>query len=226
MRHLSPPPGQCSAVRLRSTARPRCQDGDRIDIGRDRRVRRKDGPQVGRGLHQLRPSAHYSLRPVSGHVQQRLARKPVAVASHAAAGTRRSVVAQPTSAGRPAGRRLAPGPSVSLLSGTKCRAWSPAKSTPKAKSFALIQPLSDQTHNAGKGSAVSTSISCLTNPTFSEISSHKTTTGHTARTHLWKHTASESLKPACCPTIGQSSQKGRQSARNGAICGNLSSCDP
>jgi hypothetical protein len=57
-----PPPGPVSSGDA-APDRPahRCQDADRITIGRDRRVRRKDGPQLGCGLHQRRPSAHQAL---------------------------------------------------------------------------------------------------------------------------------------------------------------------
>jgi hypothetical protein len=81
----------------------RCQDRDRITVGRGRRVRRKDGPQLGCGLHQLRPSTHHSQRPVSGHVEQRLPRQPVAVVeefSDRAALIRRHWCSPPTP-GRP-----------------------------------------------------------------------------------------------------------------------------
>jgi len=102
MPHLSAPPGpvSCCAAAANGPAH-RCQDGDRISTGRDRRVRREDGPQLRRGLHQLRPYTHHSQRPVSRHVEQRLARQPVAVVqelSDRAALTRRHQCSPPTPA--------------------------------------------------------------------------------------------------------------------------------
>jgi len=78
--HLSAPAGPvtCGDAAVNGPAH-RCQDGHRISIGQDRRVRRKGGPQLGCGSHQLRPSTHHSWRPVSGHVEQRLACQPVTV---------------------------------------------------------------------------------------------------------------------------------------------------
>jgi hypothetical protein len=48
---LGPRPGQCSRgeAAVNGPAH-RCQDGDRISTGRDRRVRKKGGPQLGRGF--------------------------------------------------------------------------------------------------------------------------------------------------------------------------------
>ena len=78
------------------------------------------------------------------------------------------------------------GPSMSVPSGTKCRAWSAARSTPKAKScpgdLAPARSVAAQARSAAcrsrpttpaRASAVSTSIACLSNRTSSESLSQK-----------------------------------------------------
>ena len=95
-------------------------------------------------------------------------------------------LAPPTSAGRPVRNRLDTGPSMSIASGTKCRAWSAARSTPKAKScpgdLAPARSVAAQARSAAcrrrpttpaRASAVSTSIACLSNRTSSESLSQK-----------------------------------------------------
>jgi hypothetical protein len=88
---------------------------------------------------------------------------------------------------RPAGSPQAgTGPSMSITSGTKSRAWSAARSTPKAKScpgdLALARSVAAQARSAARRrrpttparvSAVSTSIVCLSNRTSSESLSQK-----------------------------------------------------
>jgi hypothetical protein len=88
---------------------------------------------------------------------------------------------------RPAGSSpTGAGPSMSVPSGTKCRAWSAARSTPKAKSCpgdpALARSAAAQASTAAcrsrrttpaSVSAVSTSITCLSNRTSSESLSQK-----------------------------------------------------
>ena len=88
---------------------------------------------------------------------------------------------------RPAGSPpTGTGPSMSVPSGTKCRAWSAARSTPKAKScpgdLAPARSVAAQARSAAcrsrpttpaRASAVSTSIACLSNRTSSESLSQK-----------------------------------------------------
>ena len=88
---------------------------------------------------------------------------------------------------RPAGSPpTGTGPSMSITSGTKCRAWSAARSTPKAKScpgdLAPARSVAAQARSAAcrsrpttpaRVSAVSTSIACLSNRTSSESLSQK-----------------------------------------------------
>jgi hypothetical protein len=88
---------------------------------------------------------------------------------------------------RPAGSPQAgTGPSMSITSGTKSRAWSAARSTPKAKScpgdLAHARSVAAQARSAAcrsrrttpaRASAVSTSIACLSNRTSSESLSQK-----------------------------------------------------
>ena len=95
-------------------------------------------------------------------------------------------LAPPTSAGRRVRHRLAPARRCRLPSGTKCRAWSAARSTPKAKScpgdLAPARSVAAQARSAAcrsrpttpaRASAVSTSIACLSNRTSSESLSQK-----------------------------------------------------
>jgi hypothetical protein len=85
----------------------------------------------------------------------------------------------------PAGSPQA-GPSMSITSGTKCRAWSAARSTPKATSCpgdrAPARSVAAQARNAAcrsrpttpaKAPAVSTSMACVSNRTSSESLSQK-----------------------------------------------------
>jgi hypothetical protein len=88
---------------------------------------------------------------------------------------------------RPAGSpQGGTGPSMSITSGTKSRAWSTARSTPKAKSCpgdpAPARSVAAQARSAAcrrrrttpaRASAVSTSITCLSNQTSSESLSQK-----------------------------------------------------
>jgi hypothetical protein len=88
---------------------------------------------------------------------------------------------------RPAGSPQAGiGQSMSITSGTKSRAWSAARSTPKAKScpsdLAPARSVAAQARSAAcrsrpttpaRASAVSTSIACLSNRTSSESLSQK-----------------------------------------------------
>jgi hypothetical protein len=88
---------------------------------------------------------------------------------------------------RPAGSpQGGTGPSMSITSGTKSRAWSAARSTPKAKScpgdLAPARSVAAQARSAAcrrrrttpaRASAVSTSITCLSNQTSSESLSQK-----------------------------------------------------
>jgi len=95
-------------------------------------------------------------------------------------------LAPPTSAGRPVRHRRAPAPSMSITSGTKSRAWSAARSTPKAKScpgdLAPARSVAAQARSAAcrsrsttpsRVSAASASIACLSNRTSSESLSQK-----------------------------------------------------
>jgi hypothetical protein len=87
---------------------------------------------------------------------------------------------------RAGSRQAGIGPSMSVPFGNKCRAWSAARSTPKAKScpgdLAPARSVAAQARSAAcrsrpttpaRASAVSTSIACLSNRTSSESLSQK-----------------------------------------------------
>ncbi len=72
-----PCPGQCPAARLRPTALPiAVKMAIGSPLAETAGSGRKDDPQFGCGLNQLRRAAHHPQRPVSRHVQQRITRNP------------------------------------------------------------------------------------------------------------------------------------------------------
>ena len=116
--------------------------------------------------------------------------------------------APPTSAGRPVRSPTGTCPSTLVPSGTKCLAWSAARSTPKANGCpadpapARSAPAQASTAacrsrrtTPARVSAVSTSIACLSNRTSSESSSQKQRQAAQPAQTCGNGAPSESLRP-------------------------------